>query len=101
MMDTLRESEEKYRSLVESTEDSVYLMDRDCGYLFVNEKHLSRLGFTMDELRGRTYGELHSEGETKELAEKVEEVLETGKSAMHEHRSRRDHRYFLRTLSPV
>ena len=38
----LRKSEAVYRSLVESTEDSVYLVDRDCKYLFINEKHLSR-----------------------------------------------------------
>ncbi len=96
-----RKSEEEYRSLVESTEDSIYLMDRNCRYLFVNDKHLSRLGFTMDELRGRTYGELHPPEEAEELAEKVEEVFETGESTMHEHRSRRDNRYILRTLSPV
>ena len=28
----LRESEERYRSLVESTEDSIYLVDRECKY---------------------------------------------------------------------
>ena len=42
--DELRKNEEKYRSLVESTEDSVYLVDKSCKYLFMNEKHLSRLG---------------------------------------------------------
>jgi PAS domain S-box-containing protein len=97
----LRESEERYHSLVESTEDSIYLVDRDCRYLFMNKKHLSRLGFTMDEIRGRTYGELHSEDDTKEFVAIVEEVFETGKSVQHEHRSHRDGRYFLRTLSPI
>ncbi|MCL0094255.1 PAS domain S-box protein, partial [Dehalococcoidia bacterium] len=99
--EALRESEEKYRSLVESTEDSIYLVDRDCRYLFVNNKHLSRIGLSMEEIRGRRYGELHSEEDTKEFAERVEEVFETGKSVPHEHRSRRDNRYFLRTFSPV
>ena len=42
--DELRKNEEKYRSQVESTEDSVYLVDQSCKYLFMNEKHLSRLG---------------------------------------------------------
>ncbi|MHC1610785.1 MAG: PAS domain-containing sensor histidine kinase [Candidatus Methanospirareceae archaeon] len=97
----LQESEERYSSLIESTDDSVYLVDRDCRYLFVNAKHLSRLGFTMDEIRGRTYGELHSPEEAAEFGEKVEEVFKTGKPVQQEHRSRRDGRYFLRTLSPV
>ncbi len=97
----LRKSEAVYRSLVESTEDSVYLVDRDCKYLFINEKHLSRLGLPIDKISGRTYGELHSPEETKELAELVNQVFETDKSIQHEHRSQRDNRYFLRTLSPV
>jgi PAS domain-containing protein len=36
----LQESEEKYRSLVESTDDSIYLVDKDCRYLFMNRNHL-------------------------------------------------------------
>ncbi|MBU1902581.1 MAG: PAS domain-containing protein [Proteobacteria bacterium] len=97
----LHESEEKYRSLVESTEDSIYLVDRDGTYLFVNEKHLSRLGSPVDKVIGRTYGEVHSLYDTKEFVGKIEEVFETGQATQHEHRSLRDDRYFLRTLSPV
>ncbi|MBW2038230.1 MAG: diguanylate cyclase [Deltaproteobacteria bacterium] len=97
----LRESEEKYRSLVEFTEDSVYLVDRNCRYLFMNEKCLSRLRLPIDKVIGRKYGEFHSPEEEKEFAKKVEEVFETGKSLQYEHRSLRDGRYFLRTLSPV
>ena len=41
--EALRQSEKKYRSLVESTEDSIYLLDRDCMYLFMNKEHLSTL----------------------------------------------------------
>ncbi|MFH1015033.1 MAG: diguanylate cyclase, partial [Nitrospirota bacterium] len=37
----------------------------------------------------------------KGLVEKVDKVFETGESVKHEHLSRRDNRYFLRTLSPV
>ncbi len=97
----LRRSEEEYCSLMESTEDSVYMVSRDCRYLFISDKHLSRLGLSIDKVRGRGYDDFHSEEETKEFAEKVEEVFETGKSAQYEHRSRRDGKYFLRTLSPV
>ncbi|KAF5428385.1 PAS domain-containing protein [Candidatus Methanophagaceae archaeon] len=97
----LRKSEEVYRSLVESTEDSVYLVDRDCRYLFMSDKHLSRLGLPAGQVIGTTYGELHSPEDAKELAEKVNQVFETGTSIRHEHRSRRDNRYILRTLSPV
>ena len=97
----LRESEEKYRSLVESTEDSIYLVDRNCRYLFVNKKHLSHFTLPIGKVIGRTYSDFHSEEETKGFEEKVKEVFETGKSLSYEYRSQRDGGYFLRTLSPV
>jgi PAS domain S-box-containing protein len=97
----LRESEEKYRSLVDSTDDSIYLLDRNCTYLFINKKHLSRLGLGRKKAKGRTYAEFHTEDDTKELIEKVEKLFETGKSLVYEYRSKREGRYFLRTLSPV
>jgi PAS domain S-box-containing protein len=99
--EALRGSEEKYRSSVESTEDPIYLVDRECNYLFMNKKYLSRFVLPEDEVIRRTYGEFHSEKETKEFEEKVNEVFETGKSITYEYRSERDEGYFIRTLSPV
>jgi len=99
--DSLKESEGKYRSLVESTEDSIYLLDRNCMYLFINEKHLSRFGFPLHKVIGRPYAEFHSEDDTKDFVRKVEKVFETGESLYYEYRSERDGGYFLRTLSPV
>lgn len=97
----LRESEEKYRSLVESTEDSIYLIDRDYRYLFMNRKHLVRLGLLGDQFLGQSYRKFHSPRETKEFIKKVDRVFKTGESVQYEHKSRRDGKYFLRTLSPV
>ena len=99
--EAILKSAEKYRSLVEFTEDSIYLVDRDGTYLFVNEKHLSRLGSPVDKVIGRTYGELHLIDDTKEFEGKIEEIFETGQTTQYGHRSLRDDRYFLRTLSPV
>ena len=99
--EALQESEGKYRSLVESTEDSIYLVDRNYRYLFVNKKHLSRLGLPEDRLLGHTYSEYHSTEEASEFAEHVDSVFATGESLQHEHKSQRDNRYFLRTMSPV
>jgi len=99
--DALRESEEKYRSLVESTEDSVYLLDRNCRYLFMNKKHLSRLDLQLHEVTEKTYAGLHSEKESKDFSLRVSNVLQTGKSVTYEYRSERDGGYFLRSLSPI
>lgn len=97
----LKNSEEKYRSLVESTEDSIYLVDRNFRYLFMNQKHLSRLGLLGDEYIGHEYSEFHSSDVTEWFVKKVNEVFSTGASIHHEHKSLRDGRYFLLTLSPV
>lgn len=101
MQELLAESETKYRSLVESTQDAIYLLDRECRYLFINQMHQTRMGFSDDRYVGRSYSEFHSPEETEDLLRKVGEVFRTGRSVQHEHKSKRDEEYFLRTLSPV
>ena len=96
-----QQSEDAYRALVESTSDSLYLVDEDCRYLFINSQHLFRLGLTTGNIIGRSYGEFHSPEETEYFTNTINEVLTTGKSVQHEHQSWKDKRYFLRTFSPV
>ncbi len=101
MEEVVRQSEEKYRSLVETTDDSIYLVDRDYKYLFMNMKHISRLGLTEERVLESKYGDFHSPEEARIFAEHVDEVMEKGESTRHEHVSTRDGNSFLRTLSPV
>lgn len=96
----LRKNEEKYRSLVESTEDSVYLVDLDCRYLFMNKKHLSRLELAEGQFLGRAYRDFHSVGDAKVFTEKVKYVFDTGTSVQHEYREN-GRGCYLKTLSPV
>jgi len=99
--DLLQKSEEKYRSLVESTEDSIYVVDSDTRYLYINKKHLSRMGINAGDYQGKCYGDFHTLDETREFGSAVKRVFSTGISVQHEHMSNRDGNYFLRTLSPV
>ena len=99
--EALRESEEKYRSLVESTDDSIYLVDRNYRYLFINKKHISRMAFSCNEYLYKAYSEFHSPDETKWFIEKANKVFNTGESVRYEYKSLRDSRYFLQTFSPV
>ena len=94
-------SADKYRLVVESTDDSIYLVDRKYKYLFINKKHELRLGLPSEQIMGQPYGKFHSPAETRCFVEKVIEVFRTGRSVQHVHRSHRDGRYFLRTLSPL
>jgi len=99
--EALMKSEEQYRSLVESTYDSIYVVDSDYRYVFVNKKHLTRLGLSVDAYVGRLYSDFHSPDETKLFVEEADKVFNRGESVYHEYKSLRDGRYFLLTLSPV
>ncbi|MEN6318042.1 MAG: PAS domain-containing protein [Syntrophaceae bacterium] len=96
-----RQTEDAYLTLVESTSDSMYLVDENCRFLFVNHQYLSRLGISGSDIISRAYDEFHSLEDTKIFTEKVRLVFATGKSVQQEHKSGRDNRYFLRTFSPV
>ncbi len=99
--ETLLNREERYRALVESTEDSIYLVNRQYCYIFMNQNHLARLEYSAKEFFGRPYSEFHAEDETHQFEAAVDEVFAMGKSIQQEHQSDRDNVYFLRTLSPV
>jgi diguanylate cyclase (GGDEF)-like protein/PAS domain S-box-containing protein len=97
----IQDSEERYRSLVESTEDSVYLVDRDYNYLYINKKHLSRLGISEKEYVGQPFSKFHSSDESELFNEKIDVAFSTGLSRQHEYQSLKDGRHFLQTFSPV
>lgn len=94
-------SEERYRSIVETTDDSIYLVDGNYKYLYMNKKHMKRMGFSEGEYIGRCFSEFHSDAETRDFIEKVDTVFEGAKSIRHGHLSERDNTHFLRTFSPV
>ncbi|HET6514475.1 MAG TPA: PAS domain-containing protein [Thermodesulfovibrionales bacterium] len=99
--EALLSSEERYRSIVESTDDSIYLVDKQYRYLYMNRKHMRRMGFSEGEYVGRCFSEFHSDGETRDFIEKVDMVFEKNMPEQHGHHSERDDRYFLRTFSPL
>ena len=96
-----QESEDRYRSLVESIEDSIYVVDRNYKYCFINKFHLSRLCNTKEELIGKKFGEIHSREETKLFVEKVDKTFQSGQSITYTYKSFRDDRYMMQTYSPV
>ncbi|MDD5234470.1 MAG: PAS domain S-box protein, partial [Syntrophales bacterium] len=97
----LRVVELNYRTLMESMGDSLYVVDRDCRYIFMNREHLSRLGIGNEDIIGAQYADFHNQAQTRAFREMVETVIRSGKTIQSEHASARDGRFFLRTLSPV
>jgi diguanylate cyclase (GGDEF)-like protein/PAS domain S-box-containing protein len=97
----LRASEDRLHTVMESIADSIYMVDAECRFLFMNKKHSERLGVSAQGFIGRAYSDCHSPEDTKELIESVDNVFKTGSTIQKEHISRNDNRYFLRTFSPV
>jgi len=99
MEDALIRSEIHHRNIVEAIEDSIYLVDKNCRYLFMNTYHRQRLGIKDDSYVGRDYSEFHSREESERFAVSVRECFESGKFVQDEYS--RKGRWFIRRLSPV
>ncbi|MCD6441908.1 MAG: PAS domain S-box protein [Candidatus Marinimicrobia bacterium] len=97
---TLLASEKKYQSLIESSDDPIYLVDRELKYLYANKKLLSRYGKSLSEVTGQSYANFHSPEATELFSNRVKEVLKSGKPVAYEYKSQRDGKDFLRTLNP-
>jgi len=93
---TLLASEEKYQSLIESSDDPIYLVDRELKYLYANKKLLSRYGKSLSEMIGQSYANFHSPEATELFSNRVKEVLKSGKPVAYEYKSQRDKKDFLR-----
>lgn len=88
-----------YRTLVDSTNDSIYSVDRNCNYLFMNSHHKKRLNIPDNSYKGRSYGEYHDKKAFVVFSSCINQVIESGEPVRD--RNEQDGRYFVRTFSPV
>ncbi|PKL58113.1 MAG: hypothetical protein CVV34_04035, partial [Methanomicrobiales archaeon HGW-Methanomicrobiales-5] len=95
----LRKSEIQYRSFVESVEDSIYTVDRDCRYLLINARHIFRQGLSPGMYAGKKYGDFHSEEETSVFSGQVARVVASKSQVQDEYEQ--SGKYYLRKLNPV
>jgi PAS domain S-box-containing protein len=51
--ETIKESEEKYRNLIESLQQGIWLIDKNAHTTFVNPPMADMLGYTVDEMQGK------------------------------------------------
>lgn len=90
-----------YQNLVEETNDSIYMVDRDCRYIYTNRRYCSRLGSPLKNIAGKIYGNFHSPEDAKSFAADVAEVFQKGLPLQREYISKRDGNEFLRTIYPI
>ncbi len=85
MEEALRKSEEKYRRLVESLNEGIWVIDRESNTTFVNSRMAEMLGYTVDEMLGKHLFYFMDEGGIEEAKTYVAR-RRTGISERHEFR---------------
>ncbi len=79
--DALRDSEERYRTLAESTTDIIYILDPRGRLLYTNRSAAQRFGRTPADLVGKGQEDLFSPEIAKRHLERIRSVFETGEGA--------------------
>ena len=80
----LRESEERYRMLVESAGEAIFSVDRDMRYIFMNNTAANRMGYKREELIGRRISEVFPPEIGARQEASVSRVFESGKGETRE-----------------
>jgi PAS domain S-box-containing protein len=96
----LQKSEAKYRSLA-SIADRLFVVDKDCRFLFANDTYLDAFGPERDSVIGRGYDEWNDEEQSKVLADAVKFVFDTGDVYHDEYQGRRTGLDYIRKISPI
>jgi PAS domain S-box-containing protein len=77
--ETLRQSEERYRTIVEEMEEGYYETDLAGNYTFFNDVMFKDTGYTRQELMGMNYRVYIPEEDVKSVYKVFNEVYRTGK----------------------
>ncbi|MFX0086195.1 MAG: PAS domain S-box protein [Candidatus Hodarchaeota archaeon] len=77
--EALRESEEKYRTILESIEDSYYEVDLAGNFIFFNKNLCNILGYTESEILGMNYRQYCSEATASQVFKTFNGVYRSNK----------------------
>jgi len=78
-VETLRQSEERFRTILEEMEDSYFEVDLGGHFTFVNNATCRSLGYSDKELIGMSYKEITLENDIEPVFQIFNEVYRTGK----------------------
>ena len=73
--DALRQSEERFRALIEKSSDMIMVLDADSRFRFWSQGAVDALGWTLEERLGRPALELVHEGDRQRMEQALERVL--------------------------
>jgi PAS domain S-box-containing protein/putative nucleotidyltransferase with HDIG domain len=75
---SLRESEEKYRTVLDEMDEAYYEIDAQGNYTFFNDSLCRQMGYTREELKGLNYKSYTPEQDWKKKVALYSEVFRTG-----------------------
>ena len=76
--EALRQSEDKYRILVESANDAIFILDVDGKFLEVNRTTYERLGYSKEEILSMSISELDDPKFVDRVPERLEQIRKHG-----------------------
>ncbi len=76
----LRESEEKYRTIIENIEEAYYEVDPAGNFTFLNDAAVETLGYAREELLGHNYEQILNTESGAQISEVFAEVSKTERS---------------------
>jgi len=75
---SIQKSEAEYKSVVESTNDSISIVDRAGRYLFMNSRYRVDLGLGPGSISGTSYRDFHSEYQVAQFLADIRTVFSSG-----------------------
>jgi len=78
MEDAIRQSEEKYRTIIETIQDGYMEMDLAGNYIFMNDVVCGHLQYRQEELTGQNYGKFLTQESAQTTLRAFSEVYKTG-----------------------
>jgi len=97
--EALHYADTNFRTIVEATDDSIYMVDRHFRYLFINTPHQKRLGIYGENYESKMYKDLHTEEETQRFVHSLNQVITHNNYYSEEYE--KDGRFYNRKFIPV
>ena len=89
--EALRESEERYRTLAESAQDAIFILDREGRFQYSNRFGITELGLNSEEIIGETLRQIFPTEVAEEQMLALQGVFESHKPFCHEIKMRFPH----------
>lgn len=97
----LKESEEKFRSIMENSADAIFIADQQGRYQYINMAAIVMLGFSPDEIKKKTIADLSPPDKREKYFEIFQKILTDGKGFAEIELLKKDGQYISTDINAV